>query len=57
WLFAKTGSMGGVVCISGYLRTRRGKTLIFSFMNNNFVGSAKPWRLEMRRILELVAGH
>ncbi len=56
WLFAKTGSMGGVVCISGYLRTRRGKTLIFSFMNNNFVGSAKPWRLEMRRILELVAG-
>ena len=56
WLFAKTGSMGGVQCISGYLRTKRGKTLIFSFMHNNFVGSGKPWRLEMRRILELVAG-
>ncbi len=56
WLFAKTGSMSGVQCMSGYLRTKRGKTLIFSFMHNNFVGSGQPWRAEMRRILELVAG-
>lgn len=56
WLFAKTGSMSGVQCMSGYLRTKRGKILIFSFMNNNFVGSGKPWRLEMQRILELAGG-
>ncbi len=55
WLFAKTGSMSGVLCMSGYLRTKRGKILIFSFMHNNFVGSGKAWRLEMQRILELVA--
>ena len=55
WLFAKTGSMSGVQCMSGYLRTKSGKVLIFSFMNNNFVGSGKPWRLEMRRVLELAA--
>ncbi len=54
WLYAKTGSMSGVQCMSGYLRTKSGKILIFSFMHNNFVGSGKPWRLEMQRVLELV---
>jgi len=48
--------MSGVQCMSGYLRTKRGQWLIFSFMHNNFVGSGKPWRLEMRRILEMAAG-
>ncbi|MEO6759506.1 MAG: D-alanyl-D-alanine carboxypeptidase [Saprospiraceae bacterium] len=55
WLYAKTGSMSGVQCMSGYLRTKSGKWLIFSFMHNNFVGSGKPWKGEMRRILEMVA--
>lgn len=54
WLYAKTGSMSGVQCISGYVVTRRGKVLIFSFMHNNFTGSGRPWRAEMRRILEKI---
>lgn len=52
FVFAKSGSMSGVQCLSGYLLTKRGKVLIFSFMHNNFVGSGKPWKEEMARILE-----
>lgn len=51
FVFAKSGSMSGVQCLSGYLITKRGKTLIFSFMNNNFTGSGKPWKQEMQRFL------
>ncbi|MBP6828918.1 MAG: D-alanyl-D-alanine carboxypeptidase [Saprospiraceae bacterium] len=52
YVFAKTGSMGSVSCLSGYVRTRRGKMLIFSFMHNHFVGSSREWKEEMQRILE-----
>ncbi len=54
YVFAKTGGMSGVHCLSGYLVTTRGKTLVFSFMHNNFVGSHKPWKMEMQRLLEYV---
>ncbi|MCC7505839.1 MAG: D-alanyl-D-alanine carboxypeptidase [Saprospiraceae bacterium] len=54
WLFAKTGSMSGVQCMSGYIVTKRGKVLIFSFMNNNFTGSGRPWKEEMRRVLQRI---
>lgn len=57
WLFAKTGSMSGVQCMSGYLIGRNGKVLIFSFMHNNFVGSGRPVKEEMRRILETIHRH
>ena len=36
YLFVKSGSMGNTYCMSGYLITKSGKTLIFSFMNNHF---------------------
>ena len=36
YVYAKTGSMGQVYCLSGYLETDGGKTLIFSAMYNNF---------------------
>jgi D-alanyl-D-alanine carboxypeptidase/D-alanyl-D-alanine-endopeptidase (penicillin-binding protein 4) len=52
YVFAKTGGMGGVHCLSGYVICKSGKTLIFSFMHNNFVGSNRAWKLEMQRILE-----
>lgn len=54
YVFAKTGSMSSVSCLSGYVRTRRGKILIFSFMNNHFVGSSREWKEEMQRILERI---
>lgn len=55
YVFAKTGSMGGVHCLSGYVACKSGKVLIFSFMHNNFVGSNRPWKQEMQRLLEWIA--
>ena len=54
YVFAKSGSMSGVQCLSGYVLTKKGKVLIFSYMNNNFVGSGKPWKLEMERMLQYI---
>ena len=48
---AKTGSMSHVYNLSGYLITRKGRWLIFSFMNNNFVNDPADIRREMTRIL------
>ena len=52
YLFAKSGSMGNIYCISGYLKTKSGKTLIFSFMNNNFRIGQSELRKEISSILE-----
>jgi D-alanyl-D-alanine carboxypeptidase/D-alanyl-D-alanine-endopeptidase (penicillin-binding protein 4) len=37
-LRAKTGTMSGISCIAGYLRTRKGRTLAVSIMMNGFAG-------------------
>lgn len=52
YVWAKTGSLSGVVCVSGYLQTQRGKWLAFSFMHNNFVGSSRAYYEEMEKTLE-----
>jgi serine-type D-Ala-D-Ala carboxypeptidase/endopeptidase (penicillin-binding protein 4) len=39
-LQAKTGSMNGVSCLSGYIRTADGENLAFSIMINNFTAPA-----------------
>lgn len=36
FLFAKSGSVGNNYNLSGFIRTKSGKLLIFSFMNNHF---------------------
>lgn len=36
FLFAKSGSVGNNYNLSGYVRTKSGKLLLFSFMNNHF---------------------
>jgi len=52
YLFAKTGSVGNNNNISGYLITKSGKTLIFSFMNNHFRHPSSAVKEQMQRIFE-----
>ena len=54
YIFAKTGSMGHVYNLSGYIKTDKGKTLIFSFMNNNFNCSAGVIKQEMEKVLRAI---
>ncbi len=54
YLFAKTGSMSNVHCISGFIKTNSGKTLIFSFMNNNFTVPQSDIKMEMQIIFEAI---
>lgn len=54
YVFAKTGSLRYVHCLSGFVQTRRGKTLIFSFMHNNFTTSPDDYREEMQGILKRI---
>lgn len=54
FIWAKTGTISGVYCQSGYIQTRGGRNLIFSFLNNNFIGSATPVRKEVARIMTFI---
>jgi serine-type D-Ala-D-Ala carboxypeptidase/endopeptidase (penicillin-binding protein 4) len=54
YVFGKTGSLGGVHNQSGYVLTKKGKTYIYSFMNNNFVKPTAEVRAEMVRIVTYI---
>ncbi len=51
YVFAKTGTLSGKHCLSGFLITEKGKKLIFSFMHNNYITSSNILKLEMAKIL------
>ena len=57
-LHAKTGSMGGVSSLSGYITDGEGRRLVFSMISNNYVSDAAPIRnLENRLALALAQWH
>ncbi|UII79052.1 D-alanyl-D-alanine carboxypeptidase [Flagellimonas sp. CMM7] len=51
YIFAKSGSLGNNYNLSGYLKTKSGKILIFSFMNNHFTIPTSQIRIEIEAIL------
>lgn len=55
YVFAKTGSLNGVHCLSGYVLTKTNRILIFSFMHNNFSFSSAALKEEMEKVLRYVA--
>ncbi len=54
---AKTGTVGNVSALSGYVTTPSGKTLIVSIMANHFVGSSRGPRDVQDRIMAIAAQH
>ncbi len=54
FVWAKTGTINSVHCQSGYIITKQGRRYAFSFLNNNFMGSAGPIRKEMVKIVTYI---
>jgi len=52
FIYAKTGSLSGVLCLSGYVFTRKKKWYTFSIMVNNHHGSPSVIRKKMEAFLE-----
>jgi len=51
YLFGKTGTLSNNHNLCGYLKTKSGKTVVFSFMNNHYLKPTALVKSRMQRIL------
>jgi D-alanyl-D-alanine carboxypeptidase/D-alanyl-D-alanine-endopeptidase (penicillin-binding protein 4) len=56
-VFAKTGTLSQVNALSGYLTTRRGETLVFSLIGNNYTGPGREVTSVFDQICALLADY
>ncbi|WP_210518646.1 D-alanyl-D-alanine carboxypeptidase [Hymenobacter terricola] len=54
WVWGKTGTLSNNLNVCGYLRTKSGRLVAFSFMNNNHVVDSGDMRNEVERVLRQV---
>ncbi|MEP6749195.1 MAG: D-alanyl-D-alanine carboxypeptidase [Bacteroidota bacterium] len=54
FIYAKTGTLSGVVALSGYLITRKNKTLIFSVLVNNHQTTGRVVRRAVEKFIQSV---
>jgi D-alanyl-D-alanine carboxypeptidase/D-alanyl-D-alanine-endopeptidase (penicillin-binding protein 4) len=51
YVFAKSGSLSNNYCLSGYLKTKKGRLLAFSFMDNHYRGASGERKKELENFL------
>ena len=54
WVWGKTGTLSNNLNVCGYLRTKSGRLVAFSFLNNNHVVDSGDMRNEVERVLRQV---
>lgn len=54
FVFAKSGSLSNNYNLSGYLITKKGTVLTFSYMNNHFIKPSSEVKMEIDRILKKI---
>jgi D-alanyl-D-alanine carboxypeptidase/D-alanyl-D-alanine-endopeptidase (penicillin-binding protein 4) len=54
YIFAKTGSLSGVVALSGYLITKKDHLYLFSVLVNNYTGSGVTLRREIEKLIHRI---
>ena len=51
YVFAKSGTLANNYCLSGYLKTKKGRLLAFSFMDNHYQGASAERKKELETYL------